>query len=55
MSALGDAGLSKTQLLDTIKQLRGGRKVEGKSAEGQYDALNKYGHDLVTDAEAGNK
>lgn len=53
MNALGDSGLSKSQLVDTIKQLRGGRKVEGKGAEGQYDALNKYGHDLVADAEAG--
>ena len=53
VSVLGDAGLSKNQLADTIKQLRGGRKVEGKSAEEAYDALNKYGHDLVADAEAG--
>eukprot|EP00026_Physarum_polycephalum_P002157 Phypoly_transcript_02162.p1 GENE.Phypoly_transcript_02162~~Phypoly_transcript_02162.p1 ORF type:complete len:900 (+),score=200.10 Phypoly_transcript_02162:111-2810(+) len=53
MSILGDAGLSKTQLADTVKQLRGGRKVEGKSAEEAYDALNKYGHDLVADAESG--
>jgi ATP-dependent Clp protease ATP-binding subunit ClpB len=53
MSILGDAGLSKAQLSDTVKQLRGGRKVEGKSAEEAYDALNKYGHDLVVDAEAG--
>lgn len=55
MSVLGDAGLSKAQLTDTIKQLRGGRKVEGKSAEDAYDALNKYGHDLVADAESGKK
>lgn len=53
MSALGDAGLSKAQLVDTIKQVRGSRKVEGKGAEESYDALNKYGHDLVADAEAG--
>lgn len=53
ISVLGDAGLSKAQLTDTIKQLRGGRKVEGKSAEDAYDALNKYGHDLVADAESG--
>ena len=53
VSILGDAGLSKAQLADTVKQLRGGRKVEGKSAEEAYDALNKYGHDLVVDAEAG--
>jgi len=53
MSILGDAGLSKAMLADTVKQLRGGHKVEGKSAEEAYDALNKYGHDLVADAEAG--
>jgi ATP-dependent Clp protease ATP-binding subunit ClpB len=53
MSILGDSGLSKAQLTDSVKQLRGGRKVEGKSAEEAYDALNKYGHDLVADAESG--
>ncbi len=55
MTALGDAGLNKNQLIETIKQVRGGRKVEGKNAEGVYDALNKYGHDLVADAEAGTQ
>jgi ATP-dependent Clp protease ATP-binding subunit ClpB len=53
MSVMGDAGLNKSQLSDAIKQLRGGRKVESKNAEQAYDALNKYGHDLVADAEAG--
>lgn len=53
ISILGDSGLSKAQLQDTVKQLRGNRKVEGKSAEEAYDALNKYGHDLVADAESG--
>lgn len=53
MKVLADAGAKKDQLADTIKTLRKGSKVQGKSAEEAYDALNKYGHDLVADAEAG--
>ena len=55
MKVLGEAGGRKDQLVDTIKHLRHGHKVEGKSAEEAYDALNKYGHDLVADAESGMK
>lgn len=53
MQAFGDAGLSKQTLQDTIKSLRGNRKVESKSAEEAYDALSKYGIDLIALAEAG--
>ena len=30
-----------------MKQLRGDRKVTGRNAESMYDALNKYGHNLL--------
>ena len=55
MKVLGEAGGRKDQLVDTVKHVRQGHKVEGKSAEEAYDALNKYGHDLVADAESGTK
>eukprot|EP00698_Gefionella_okellyi_P002925 TRINITY_DN12771_c0_g1_i1.p1 TRINITY_DN12771_c0_g1~~TRINITY_DN12771_c0_g1_i1.p1 ORF type:complete len:872 (+),score=235.69 TRINITY_DN12771_c0_g1_i1:62-2677(+) len=47
------SGLAKDKLDKAIKEIRGGRKVTSKSAEGNYDALNKYGQDLVAAAEAG--
>lgn len=53
MQAFGDAGVSKQTLQDTIKALRGNRKVESKSAEEAYDALSKYGIDLISLAESG--
>ena len=38
---------------DAVKQIRGTRKVTNPNAEATYDALKKYGHDLVKDAEDG--
>lgn len=37
----------------TIAQVRGSRKVESKSAEETYEALSKYGVDLVAMAAEG--
>lgn len=50
---LSKAGLTKTKLLAGIKAVRGGAKVTSASAEQQYEALEKYGQDLVKDAENG--
>lgn len=50
---LSEAGISIKQLENAVKEVRGGRKVENKSAEGTYDALTKFGRDLVEDAEKG--
>lgn len=44
---LQEAGITKTAIENTIKAIRGNRKVDSTHAEETYDALNKYGHDLV--------
>jgi len=51
--AFGDAGLTPKILESAIRDVRGGRRVDSKSAEESYDALKKYGTDLVEQAEAG--
>jgi ATP-dependent Clp protease ATP-binding subunit ClpB len=51
--ALAQAGLTKAAVEEAVRSVRGGRKVEGKSAEGNYEALKKYGVDLVEAAAAG--
>lgn len=38
---------------EAVKAVRGTRKITNPNAEATYDALNKYGHDLVKDAEDG--
>lgn len=50
---LQEAGITKVALENSVKSLRGGRKVTGGNAEETYDALNKYGHDLVEHARSG--
>lgn len=52
-AVLNENGLNKAKLEQAIKDIRGNRKVDSKSAEDSYEALSKYGHDLVADAEAG--
>eukprot|EP00934_Nitzschia_sp_Nitz4_P002706 Nitzschia sp. Nitz4//scaffold40_size135432//112975//115698//NITZ4_003265-RA/size135432-processed-gene-0.50-mRNA-1//1//CDS//3329551282//2696//frame0 len=51
--ALQEAGLTKQIAQNTVTELRGGRKVTTASAEQQYEALEKYGIDLVKQAEDG--
>jgi ATP-dependent Clp protease ATP-binding subunit ClpB len=51
--AFTQAGLTEEKLINTIKQVRGGRRVEGKSAESVYEALQQYGHDLIQMAKDG--
>eukprot|EP01135_Chromosphaera_perkinsii_P003625 Nk52_evm4s250 gene=Nk52_evmTU4s250 len=48
-----ETGLNKADVTNAIKEVRKGKKVEGDNPEGAYDALAKYGHDLVADARAG--
>jgi len=48
-----ELGLPKSKLESAIKETRGGKRVESKSAEGTFEALEKFGHDLVKDAESG--
>lgn len=46
-------GLPKKKVEETVKQVRGGASVDSKQAEDNYEALEKYGHNLVVDAENG--
>lgn len=48
---MSELGLKKDQASNAIKQVRGGKKVTSKSAEDNYQALEKYGVNLVKLAE----
>ena len=47
-----DVGISKDQLLAALKEFRGNRRVTGDNPEDTYNALAKYGTDLVERARA---
>jgi ATP-dependent Clp protease ATP-binding subunit ClpB len=51
--ALQEASLTKQICQAAIDEIRGGRKVTSSSAEEQYEALSKYGIDLILLAEEG--
>eukprot|EP01088_Endostelium_zonatum_P018491 TRINITY_DN5958_c0_g1_i1.p1 TRINITY_DN5958_c0_g1~~TRINITY_DN5958_c0_g1_i1.p1 ORF type:complete len:891 (-),score=262.49 TRINITY_DN5958_c0_g1_i1:170-2842(-) len=51
--ALSEAGLGYSKVENAVKEVRGGKKVESENAEGAYEALKKYGTDLVEAAEKG--
>jgi ATP-dependent Clp protease ATP-binding subunit ClpB len=51
--ALTSAGLTREALLATLKELRGGRRVTSENAESTYEALEKFGRDLVAEARKG--
>ncbi len=40
-------GVSKERIYEVIEKVRGGRRVTSPSAEAQFGALEKYGHDLT--------
>lgn len=44
---------SAEAIMDTVKELRGGKRVTSQNAEGTYDALEKYGRDLTDAARKG--
>jgi ATP-dependent Clp protease ATP-binding subunit ClpB len=50
---LKEASLTEATLRTAIQQLRGNRRVESKTAEQGFDALNKYAIDLTSLAEEG--
>lgn len=52
-AAFKEAGLDTKKLEFAVREVRGGRRVDSKSAEETYEALLRYGHDLVTSAEQG--
>jgi ATP-dependent Clp protease ATP-binding subunit ClpB len=45
--------VQRTNLLEALKAVRGGQKVTSQDPEGSYQALEKYGRDLTSLAEAG--
>ena len=47
-----DVGLKSLDVDSAIKSMRGNRKVDSNRSDENYDALNKYGIDLVEKAMA---
>ena len=50
---LTEAGVSRKDLLATLKELRGGQRVTNQNPEETYEALEKYGLDLTERARSG--
>ena len=51
--ALQAQGVTKASLLDVLKDVRGGQRVQDPYAESKYDALNRYARDLNEAARKG--
>ncbi len=45
--------ITREAFLQALSKVRGNQRVTSSDPEGNYDALNKYGRDLVEDARAG--
>ncbi len=52
-SALKDAGLTRDNVLQALRSVRGHQRVTSPNPEATYEALEKYGRDLTKLAEAG--
>ena len=50
---LRDAGLTKDSFLQALTDVRGNQRVTSATPEASYEALDKYGRDLVAEAAAG--
>jgi ATP-dependent Clp protease ATP-binding subunit ClpB len=50
---LAEEGLTRQKFLEALTKLRGNQRVTSAMPEVTYEALEKYGRDLVTDARAG--
>ena len=48
-----DHGLTEARLKEALQMLRGGQKVSGEDAEGQYEALDKFTRDMTEEARKG--
>ncbi len=46
-------GIKTDDVLAALKSVRGGQSVQDQNPEGKYQALEKYGHDLVAAARQG--
>src|SRR4051794_19614415 len=51
--ALKEHGLTRDRLLNALTGIRGNQRVTSANPEVAYEALDKYGRDLVADARAG--
>ncbi len=51
--ALADRGVTRDSILATLQQVRGSQRVTSANPEAAYEALEKYGVDLVAQARAG--
>ncbi|AHH98700.1 ATP-dependent chaperone ClpB [Kutzneria albida] len=50
---LTEAGLTRERFLTALTEIRGNQRVTSATPEGAYEALDRYGRDLVADARAG--
>jgi ATP-dependent Clp protease ATP-binding subunit ClpB len=50
---LNEYGISADRFLSALQEIRGSQRVTSATPEGAYEALSKYGRDLVEDARAG--
>ncbi len=50
---LRDSGLTRERFLQALNEIRGNQRVTSATPEGAYEALEKYGRDLVADARDG--
>src|SRR5919109_1923821 len=50
---LSGHGLTRDRFLQALSAVRGNQRVTSATPEGAYEALEKYGRDLVADAAAG--
>ena len=52
---LGNQGLTEKMIAEKIKDMRGGERVTSQNQEDQYEALEKYGIDLVQAVRSGKQ
>ncbi|MCW3026605.1 MAG: protein disaggregation chaperone [Solirubrobacterales bacterium] len=50
---LGEQGLTRERFLETLTEVRGSQRVTSATPESAYEALEKYGRDLVLEARSG--
>ncbi|MGP7817968.1 ATP-dependent chaperone ClpB [Niallia sp. 01092] len=50
---LNEMDISREKLVNVMMEIRGNQKVTSKNPEATYEALTKYGRDLVADVRAG--
>jgi ATP-dependent Clp protease ATP-binding subunit ClpB len=51
--ALRDAGVTRERFLEALTEVRGSQRVTSATPETAYEALEKYGRDLVAEASSG--